>query len=64
MIGFHAGEGSKLKTEGYGGHPMRVHVHKRTPERYATWFEEAGLIVEAQMTLGSGGAVFGHAPTP
>jgi SAM-dependent methyltransferase len=62
MIGFHAGEGSKLKTEGYGGHPMRVHVHKRTPARYAAWFEEAGLTVEAQMTFGTGGVVIGRAP--
>jgi hypothetical protein len=62
LIGFHAGEGSRLKTEGYGGHPMRVHVHKRTPARYAEWFEEAGLTTEAQMTIGTGGVVFGRRP--
>jgi hypothetical protein len=62
LIGFHAGEGSRLKTEGYGGHPMRVHVHRRTPARYAQWFEEAGLTTEAQMTIGTGGVVFGRRP--
>jgi SAM-dependent methyltransferase len=61
MVGFHAGEGSRLKTEGYGGHPMRVHVHKRTPARYATWLTEAGLTPEAEMTIDSGGVVFGRA---
>jgi SAM-dependent methyltransferase len=62
LVGFHAGASSRLKTEGYGGHPMRVHVHKRTPARYAEWFEEAGLATEAQMTIGTGGVVFGHRP--
>jgi SAM-dependent methyltransferase len=61
LVGFHSGEGSRLKTEGYGGHPMRVHVHKRTPARYAEWFTEAGLAVEAEMTVGTMGAVFGRA---
>lgn len=31
LIGFHVGDGSKLKTQGYGGHPMKVHVHRRRP---------------------------------
>ena len=61
LIGFHSGEGSRLKTEGYGGHPMRVHVHKRTPARYAEWFTDAGLAVEAEMTIGTMGAVIGRA---
>ena len=49
LIGFHAGEGSRLKTEGYGGHPMKVHVHRRTPARMAAWAEAAGFTVEAEM---------------
>ena len=62
LIGFHSGEGSRLKTEGYGGHPMRVHVHRRTPARYAQWFTEAGLTTEAEMTEGTMGVVIGRAP--
>src|SRR5664279_572210 len=27
MVGFHSGTGAHAKTEGYGGHPMRVQVH-------------------------------------
>lgn len=61
LIGAHSGESSRLKTEGYGGHPMRVHVHKRTPARYAEWFAEAGLTVEAEMTVGTMGVVLGRA---
>jgi SAM-dependent methyltransferase len=33
LLGFHVGETSKLKTEGYGGHPMKVYVHRRQPAR-------------------------------
>ncbi|SCG69677.1 class I SAM-dependent DNA methyltransferase [Micromonospora halophytica] len=49
LLGFHAGEGSKLKTEGYGGHPMNVYVHRRSPARVATWLDAAGFTVEAEM---------------
>lgn len=48
---FHVGDGSRLKTEGYGGHPMRVHVHRRRPTRVAAWLRDAGFEVEAQMLL-------------
>ncbi|MFE7395788.1 class I SAM-dependent methyltransferase [Streptomyces sp. NPDC057557] len=33
LIGFHVGDGSRLKTQGYGGHPMKVYVHRRRPAR-------------------------------
>lgn len=48
---FHVGAGSQLKTEGYGGHPMKVRVHRRQPDRMATWLRDAGFEVEAQMLL-------------
>lgn len=50
-LGFHAGDRSSHKTEGYGGHPMNVLVHGRTPERIAGWVREAGFKVEAQILL-------------
>jgi SAM-dependent methyltransferase len=53
LAGFHAGEGSRLKTEGYGGHPMKVYVHRRQPGQVAAWLNAAGLTVEAQLLLGS-----------
>jgi SAM-dependent methyltransferase len=52
LIGFHAGEGSRLKTEGYGGHPMNVYVHRRTPARVSEWLREAGFTVEAELLIG------------
>ncbi|WP_312877808.1 hypothetical protein [Lentzea indica] len=57
QLGFHVGDESRLKTRGYGGHPMRVHVHLRRPERVAEWLRAAGFAVEAQWLLGTDGAV-------
>lgn len=51
QVMFHVGETSRVKTEGYGGHPMRVHVHRRRPERVAAWLDAAGFEVEARMEL-------------
>lgn len=53
---FHVGDGIRLKTEGYGGHPMKVRVHRRRPEQVADWLKAAGFTVEAQMLLEPGEA--------
>ncbi|HEX8867746.1 MAG TPA: class I SAM-dependent methyltransferase [Lentzea sp.] len=57
MVGFHVGDETRLKTQGYGGHPMRVHVHLRPPERVVEWLKAAGFTVEARWLLGDDGAV-------
>ncbi|RKT53736.1 class I SAM-dependent methyltransferase [Saccharothrix australiensis] len=51
QVGFHVGDVSRLKTEGYGGHPMKVHVHRRRPATMAAWLREAGFTVEAEILL-------------
>ncbi|GAA4031716.1 class I SAM-dependent methyltransferase [Allokutzneria multivorans] len=51
LLGFHLGEESRHKTEGYGGHPMNLMVHRRTPARVAEWLREAGFAVEAETVL-------------
>ena len=51
LLGFHAGDGSRLKTQGYGGHPMKVCVHRRQPDRVAAWLRDAEFTIEAQMLL-------------
>jgi hypothetical protein len=51
QIGFHVGEGSRLKTEGYGGHPMKVTVYRRQPAQMAELLRRAGFSIEAQMLL-------------
>nr|BFE64235.1 class I SAM-dependent methyltransferase [Dactylosporangium thailandense] len=67
LLGFHAGDGTRLKTEGYGGHPMRVHVHRRQPARMTEWLTEAGFAVETtllldQHTKSPGAAIFARKP--
>ncbi|MFC8824203.1 class I SAM-dependent DNA methyltransferase [Streptomyces sp. NPDC057137] len=51
LIGFHVGNESRLKTQGYGGHPMRVHVHRRRPAQVSAWLRGSGFTVEAEMLL-------------
>ena len=51
VVGFHVGEGARLKSEGYGGHPMKVYVHRRQPAQVAGLLREAGFAVEAQLLL-------------
>jgi SAM-dependent methyltransferase len=53
LLGFHVGDESRLKTQGYGGHPMKIYIHRRQPARVAAWLRDAGFAVEAQMTLSS-----------
>ncbi|GGQ64462.1 class I SAM-dependent methyltransferase [Kitasatospora griseola] len=49
LVGFHVGTGSRLKTQGYGGQPMRVHVHRRRPDQVAAWLRDTGFTVEAHL---------------
>ena len=51
VIGYHVGVGTRLKTEGYGGHPMRVRVHLRQPWWLARRVREAGFTVDAEWLL-------------
>jgi ubiquinone/menaquinone biosynthesis C-methylase UbiE len=51
VAGFHVGAGARLKSEGYGGHPMKVYVHRRQPAQVAALLREAGFTVEAQLLL-------------
>lgn len=49
LLAFQVGDEIRLKTSGYGGHPMRVHVHLRPPERVAAWLVDAGFDVATRM---------------
>ena len=59
LIGFHMGDESRLKTEGYGGHPMKVHVHRRRPAQMSAWLRDAGFTVETEMLLDPEGSAPG-----
>jgi ubiquinone/menaquinone biosynthesis C-methylase UbiE len=59
LVGFHVGDETRLKTSGYGGHPMNLHVHLRQPAQMAAWLGDAGFAVEAQLTLSSAESTLG-----
>lgn len=59
LLGFHVGDTSRVKTEGYGGHPMKVHVHRRQPADVAAALRDAGFAVEAQLVLDPHGSLPG-----
>jgi SAM-dependent methyltransferase len=52
QLGFHVGDEVRVKTQGYGGHPMNVRVHRRRPGVVASWLRDAGFSVEAEWLLG------------
>ncbi|MCE7000693.1 class I SAM-dependent methyltransferase [Saccharothrix sp. S26] len=67
MLGFHVGDRDSFKTEGYGGLPMSLHVHRRPVERVAGWLRDAGFALEAQVLLGPddevpGGVLIARSP--
>ena len=59
LIGFHVGDESQLKTQGYGGHPMKLYVHRRQHSQLTAWLNEAGFTVEAHKTLVSAESTLG-----
>ncbi|MFF5225358.1 class I SAM-dependent methyltransferase [Dactylosporangium sp. NPDC000521] len=65
LVGFYVGDATTLKTEGYGGHPMKVHVHRRPVERVVAWLAEAGLRTEVEVLhhvsdTATGGILIAH----
>ncbi|WP_330439569.1 class I SAM-dependent methyltransferase [Micromonospora sp. NBC_00821] len=53
LLGFHVGDETTVKTEGYGGHPMNVRVHRRQPAQVAAWLRKSGFTVDSQTTVTS-----------
>jgi SAM-dependent methyltransferase len=51
LLGFHVGDQHRIKTDGYGGHPMTVHLYRRPVDRVAGWLRAAGFTIEAQILL-------------
>jgi ubiquinone/menaquinone biosynthesis C-methylase UbiE len=49
LLGFHVGDTVTLRTQGYGGHPMKVYVHKRPVARVVEWLAGTGFRLEVQV---------------
>src|ERR1700757_856259 len=59
LLGFHVGDESRLKTWDYGGHPMRVFVHRRRHDQMIAWLNDVGF---AAARPGSQGVATGSLP--
>ncbi|MFG2832435.1 class I SAM-dependent DNA methyltransferase [Streptomyces sp. NPDC048434] len=59
LLSFHVGDEARLKTQGYGGHPMKVYVHRRQLGHMSAWLSDAGFIVEAHRILSSAESTLG-----
>ena len=53
LLGFHVGDESTLKTQGFGGHPIKVYIHHRRHDQMTAWLNDAGFTVEERRTLTS-----------
>lgn len=51
VVGFHVGTDSTHKTSGYGGNPMSLYVHRRTPEQLSAIAADVGLILQTSLGL-------------
>jgi SAM-dependent methyltransferase len=49
LLAFQVGDERRLKTSGYGGHPMRLPVHLRPTDRVADLVRDAGFEVDARL---------------
>ena len=65
LLGFHVGDESHLLTQGYGGRPMNLYVHRRQHSQMHAWLEDAGFVIDTYRTLSSaesklGGIILAH----
>jgi SAM-dependent methyltransferase len=51
LVGFHVGDRTRHRTEGYTGRPISVDSHHRRPARVARWLREAGFTIEAELVM-------------
>ncbi|WP_245239163.1 class I SAM-dependent methyltransferase [Streptomyces sp. MZ04] len=59
LLGYHVGDEAQMRTHGYGGHPMKVYVHRRQPNQMAAWLNDAGFTTQRHRTLSSAESTLG-----
>ena len=52
LIGFHVGDETRHRTEGYTGRPVSVESYRRRPSKISGWLREAGFTIEAELVIG------------
>lgn len=61
LLGGHVGHEATTKMQGYGGHPMHVHINKRSTEFWEHAVERVALTIEAHVIYGPGQLESSHA---
>lgn len=51
LVGFHVGDRTRHRTEGYTGRRISVDSHHRRPTEIARWLREAGFTIEAELLM-------------
>jgi SAM-dependent methyltransferase len=51
LVGFHVGDETRHRSEGYTGRPVNVDSHHRRPETMTRWLREAGFRIEAELVM-------------
>ncbi|GAB4085019.1 class I SAM-dependent methyltransferase [Myceligenerans cantabricum] len=51
LVGFHVGDRTRHRTEGYTGRQISVDSHHRRPAQVARWLRGAGFTIEAELLL-------------
>ncbi|GAA1841071.1 class I SAM-dependent methyltransferase [Pseudonocardia ailaonensis] len=57
IVATHVGDGERIRTEAYGGVPVRWTTHLWRPEQLVTLLDEAGLAVSAELRLPGWGEI-------
>jgi SAM-dependent methyltransferase len=52
LVGFHVGDETPNRSEGYTGRPINVDSHRRRPSKIMGWLRDAGFTIEAELVMG------------
>jgi SAM-dependent methyltransferase len=52
LVGFHVGDETRNRSEGYTGRPINVDSHRRRPSKIMGWLRDAGFTIEAELVIG------------
>jgi SAM-dependent methyltransferase len=51
LVGFHVGEETRHRSEGYTGRSIHVDSHHRQPDQVMGWLRDTGFSIEAELVL-------------
>ena len=51
LIGFHVGDETRHRTQGYSGRPIDSTSYRRPPSRVAQWLRDAGFAIAAELVM-------------